>query len=235
MRSSIFTIAVVFILGVMLAGCGSSNDVVSDSWIQKRKYRKGFFVQNLGTKARINKHQESEGREHLAEVETMNQERLPVFSLRPGDRTIERRPPVEERERTSTVKRAIEEQSNMVLEEERLSNVFIETEEEEKETPEALAMVAKILAAMSGLLAIGTFIAFLVVTFSAAGATSTAWFVLGMMAAIAILGILTSLVISYIIYEKYDDDGPMQWTLFSSYIFEAILGVLFYVFFIGLN
>ncbi len=27
-------------------GCGQSNDVISDAWVQKRKYRKGYYVQS---------------------------------------------------------------------------------------------------------------------------------------------------------------------------------------------
>ncbi len=103
-------------------------------------------------------------------------------------------------------------------------------EEEESETPEALSMVAKLLAVMSGLLAVITVVAVFIFIFGSSSLSSTGVIVLVSMGVLAVIGILLSLLLSYIIMEKYNDDVPMQWTLFASYVFEAIIAVLAYGF-----
>jgi len=43
MKKAIVT-AVVIVFSILLNSCSTSNDVISSNAIQKRKYRKGFFV-----------------------------------------------------------------------------------------------------------------------------------------------------------------------------------------------
>ena len=90
-----------------------------------------------------------------------------------------------------------------------------------------MSLAAKISAVGSALLAIGTFVSFLILIFSGAG-----WGLGGIlftfMGLAAVLGILFSLLMSYIIMERYEDEEPMQWTIWAGWVFVGLVSIFFF-------
>lgn len=224
---------------IFLPSCKQSSAVVSDHLIQKRKHRSGWFVDLRSHAPKPAKRDASSDismqEQGLASMPRIS-EALPEMHYKWPNRKVKREDASTIHAKPSTlgVAQTVEESSDKTSTLRKLDERF-PAEEEEVETPESLSLIAKLLAVLSSLLAIGTFVTFMVFVFGAGVLSSTGVVILISMGVLAVLGILVSLLFSYIILEKYDDDVPMQWTLFASYVFEAILAVFFYMMYIGLT
>ncbi|MEQ9188768.1 MAG: hypothetical protein RLP15_13620 [Cryomorphaceae bacterium] len=223
---------------MLLPSCKQSSSVVSDHLIQKRKHRSGWLVDLRSPSPKPAKREASSERisqeQGLASTPRISEALSETHHKRPN--RLDRRgegSAVQSRHVALSGGQKEENSSKRTSTLRNLDEQF-PAEEEEEETPESLSLIAKLLAVLSSLLAVGTFITLLVFVFGAGVLSSTGVVVLISMAVLAVLGILLSLLFSYIILEKYDDDVPMQWTLFASYVFEAILAVFFYMMYIGL-
>jgi len=234
-RQLTLLISMVLLAVVLLPACKQSSSVVSEKLIQKRKYRGGWFVDVPSRKKRENGNfvQVEENEKESSEVQSEkrinavlpSQHKITVVPLlRRSSPTVPSR-----QQETQTNARAPEVDGPAVMDARiGLKELLPDEEEEEAETPLALSMTAKLLAVASGILALVTVIAFFIFLFGSSTLSSTGVIVLAAMAILSVIGILISLLISYIIMEKYGDDVPMQWTLFASYIFQAILAVFLY-------
>lgn len=234
-RQLIMLFCTVLLAAVLFPACKQSGSVVSEKWIQKRKYRSGWFVDVPSRKKKENSdvvHVQNDDSASPARVQAVNRIHASLPSLQKSrmdlkHRQVRKALPFSQKQMLTVTSAPTESRVTEVQPE--VQGVFTD-EEEESETPEALSMVAKLLAVMSGLLAVITVVAVFIFIFGSSSLSSTGVIVLVSMGVLAVIGILLSLLLSYIIMEKYNDDVPMQWTLFASYVFEAIIAVLAYGF-----
>jgi len=226
---------VLFYVGVILflaTGCKQSADVVSDSWIQKQKHRKVWFVDQG---AHRNKSLEG-GRA----VQSIDRPALTadIEQKRPGISTIVKRPSLLMTRKTP-IERELKEQSQGTVQlswsEESLatlatvipSNEPVEPEEPEEQdkTHQRLSIFAKILTGFSAFLAMGV-TGVLIVVAAGAGLTPLAVAMLAIFALASLFGILVAALVAYILMVKYDDYDTIQWPATVAYTFYLFFVVL---------
>lgn len=220
---------VLFYVGVILflaTGCKQSADVVSDSWIQKRKHRKGWFVDQGAHR--------NKSREGARAVESIHRPALTadIEQKRPGISTIVKRPSLPMM-RKVPIERELKEQSQNKVQlswsEESVATVIpseepVEPEEQDK-THQRLSIFAKILTGFSAFLAMGV-TGILIVVAAGAGLTPLAIAMLAIFALASLFGLLVAALVAYILMVKYDDYDTIQWPATVAYTFYLFFVVL---------
>ena len=225
-------IALCLALMVIATGRSDSKQVASNHILQKRKYRKGVFV-NLGAPKRVaNTKQNSfeavyKSKPESRALRTIKPQEVDQSSLdRPRLRELpvraRRLSEVEDDHASTSAVMAMSERSSVEAISLGIASPLDE-EPEEQSARKTMTLLTKIFAALASFLLVVAFVLVVTIIATAVSLTSIATAIILSIAIAGVLSILLSLLFAYILYERYDDTDPMQWTLFASYVVEAIL------------